>query len=113
VAGRNQSDLAASVGLIALFGVAMLHDVVLVSSINHMRGIGLSTYDAVIGGARRRLRPSLMTVCVASFGFSSMVFPLLRDLKCITFVIGGLVSSTLLTLLLLLVLYKWVFLKLP
>ncbi len=64
-------NLSASVGFIALFGVAMLNGVVLVSSINQAREAGQTTYDAVLAGARRRLRPVLMTACVASFGFHS------------------------------------------
>jgi len=106
-------NLSASVGFIALFGVAMLNGVVLVSSINHARKSGESTYDAVLAGARRRLRPVLMTACVASFGFIPMAFStsagseVQRPLA--TVVIGGLVTSTLLTLLLLPVLYEWVF----
>lgn len=108
-------NLSASVGFIALFGVAMLNGVVLVSSINHERGTGESTYEAVITGARRRLRPVLMTACVASFGFFPMAFSrsagseVQRPLA--TVVIGGLVTSTLLTLLLLPVLYEWIFEK--
>lgn len=108
-------NLSASVGFIALFGVAMLNGVVLVSSINHVRAAGESTYDAVISGARRRLRPVLMTACVASFGFFPMAFSrsagseVQRPLA--TVVIGGLVTSTLLTLLLLPVLYEWIFEK--
>lgn len=108
-------NLSASVGFIALFGVAMLNGVVLVSSINHSREAGESTYDAVLAGARRRLRPVLMTACVASFGFLPMAFStsagseVQRPLA--TVVIGGLVTSTLLTLLLLPVLYEWLFEK--
>ncbi|HEY1215946.1 MAG TPA: CusA/CzcA family heavy metal efflux RND transporter [Bryobacteraceae bacterium] len=110
-------NLSASVGFIALFGVAMLNGVVLVSSINHARAMGESTYDAVLSGARRRLRPVLMTACVASFGFFPMAFSrsagseVQRPLA--TVVIGGLVTSTLLTLLLLPVLYEWIFEKEP
>ncbi|MHB1698618.1 MAG: efflux RND transporter permease subunit [Acidobacteriaceae bacterium] len=106
-------NLSASVGFIALFGVAMLNGVVLVSSINHSRETGESTYEAVLAGARRRLRPVLMTACVASFGFFPMAFStsagseVQRPLA--TVVIGGLITSTLLTLLLLPVLYEWVF----
>ncbi len=102
-------NLSASVGFIALFGVAMLNGVVLVSSINHARVAGQSTYKAVLSGARRRLRPVLMTACVASFGFFPMAFSqsagseVQRPLA--TVVIGGLVTSTILTLLLLPVLY--------
>jgi heavy metal efflux system protein len=108
-------NLSASVGFIALFGVAMLNGLVLVSSINHARATGLATYDAVLAGARRRLRPVLMTACVASFGFIPMAFSsstgseVQRPLA--TVVIGGLFTSTLLTLLLLPVLYEWVFEK--
>jgi cobalt-zinc-cadmium resistance protein CzcA len=106
-------NLSASVGFIALFGVAMLNGVVLISSINQLRETGHSTYAAVIAGARRRLRPVLMTACVASFGFIPMAIAtstgaeVQRPLASV--VIGGLVSSTLLTLFLLPVLYEWVF----
>jgi cobalt-zinc-cadmium resistance protein CzcA len=108
-------NLSASVGFIALFGVAMLNGVVLVSSINQARESGQTTYDAVLAGARRRLRPVLMTACVASFGFFPMAFSsstgseVQRPLA--TVVIGGLITSTLLTLLLLPVLYEWIFEK--
>ena len=106
-------NLSASVGFIALFGVAMLNGLVLVSSINQTRDTGLTTYDAVLAGARRRLRPVLMTACVASFGFIPMAFSastgseVQRPLP--TVVIGGLFTSTLLTLPLLPVLYEWIF----
>lgn len=106
-------NLSASIGFIALFGVAMLNGVVLVSSINQARKSGLNTYDAVVAGAHRRLRPVLMTACVASFGFIPMAFStstgseVQRPLA--TVVIGGLISSTLLTLFLLPVLYEWAF----
>jgi cobalt-zinc-cadmium resistance protein CzcA len=106
-------NLSASVGFIALFGVAMLNGVVLVSSINQARGAGQGTYDAVLAGARRRLRPVLMTACVASFGFIPMALStstgaeVQRPLASV--VIGGLFTSTLLTLLLLPVLYEWTF----
>jgi heavy metal efflux system protein len=106
-------NLSASVGFIALFGVAMLNGVVLVSSINQSRESGRSTYDAVLAGARRRLRPVLMTACVASFGFIPMALStstgaeVQRPLASV--VIGGLFTSTLLTLLLLPVLYEWIF----
>ena len=65
-------NLSASVGFIALFGVAMLNGVVLVSSIKQLREAGYASRDAVLGGARRRLRPVLMTAFVASFGFIPM-----------------------------------------
>jgi cobalt-zinc-cadmium resistance protein CzcA len=108
-------NLSASVGFIALFGVAMLNGVVLVSSINQVRETGQTTYDAVLAGARRRLRPVLMTACVASFGFIPMALStstgaeVQRPLASV--VIGGLFTSTLLTLLLLPVVYEWIFEK--
>ena len=104
-------NLSASVGFIALFGVAMLNGVVLVSSIN-MRRTGENSRHAVLAGASRRLRPVLMTACVASFGFIPMAFStstgaeVQRPLA--TVVIGGLFSSTALTLCLLPVLYDWI-----
>jgi heavy metal efflux system protein len=108
-------NLSASVGFIALFGVAMLNGVVLVSAINQARETGQSTYDAVLAGARRRLRPVLMTACVASFGFIPMAYSLSTGSEVqrplATVVIGGLITSTILTLLLLPVLYEWVFEK--
>jgi heavy metal efflux system protein len=106
-------NLSALIGFIALFGVAMLNGVVLVSSINQLRLQGEKTYDAVVNGARRRLRPVLMTACVASFGFLPMAIStstgaeVQRPLASV--VIGGLLTSTLLTLFLLPVLYEWVF----
>jgi heavy metal efflux system protein len=104
-------NLSASIGFIALFGVAMLNGVVLVSSINQMRNAGHSAQEAVRMGARRRLRPVLMTAFVASFGFIPMAIStstgaeVQRPLASV--VIGGLVSSTMLTLFLLPVLYEW------
>jgi cobalt-zinc-cadmium resistance protein CzcA len=105
-------NLSSSIGFMALFGVAMLNGVVLISSINQLRDRGESVEDAVIDGARRRLRPVLMTAFVASFGFIPMAFSsavgaeVQRPLA--TVVIGGLVSSTLLTLFLLPTLYFWI-----
>jgi heavy metal efflux system protein len=106
-------NLSASVGFIALFGVAMLNGVVLIASINQFRNAGEPVRYAVLAGARRRLRPVLMTACVASFGFIPMALAtstgaeVQRPLA--TVVIGGLFSSTLLTLILLPVLYDSIF----
>ena len=106
-------NLSASIGFIALFGVAMLNGVVLVSSINQLRLAGQATREAVLKGAKRRLRPVLMTACVASFGFIPMAIAtstgaeVQRPLASV--VIGGLSSATLLTLFLLPVLYDWTF----
>lgn len=104
-------NLSASVGFIALFGVAVLNGVVLVSSINQLRDQGSTVREAVVGGARRRLRPVLMTALVASLGFVPMALStstgaeIQRPLA--TVVIGGLFSSTILTLFLLPILYEW------
>jgi heavy metal efflux system protein len=106
-------NLSASIGFIALFGVAMLNGVVLMSSINQLRLAGQATREAVLKGAKRRLRPVLMTACVASFGFIPMAIAtstgaeVQRPLASV--VIGGLSSATLLTLFLLPVLYDWTF----
>jgi len=106
-------NLSSSIGFIAVFGVAMLNGVVLASSINQMRETGLSPREAVLAGAHRRLRPVLITACVASFGFIPMALPtstgaeIQRPLA--TVVIGGLLSSTLLTLFQMPVLYEWLF----
>jgi heavy metal efflux system protein len=106
-------NLSASVGFIALFGVAVLNGVVLVNSINQLRAAGEPVRKAVINGARRRLRPVLMTALVASLGFVPMAIAtstgaeVQRPLA--TVVIGGLISATVLTLLLLPLLYDWIF----
>jgi cobalt-zinc-cadmium resistance protein CzcA len=106
-------NLSAAIGFIALFGVAMLNGVVLVSSINQMCAAGYAARDAALNGARRRLRPVLMTAFVASFGFIPMALAtstgaeVQRPLA--TVVIGGLFSSTILTLFQLPVLYEWIF----
>lgn len=110
-------NLSASIGFIALFGVAISNGVVLVSSINQLRLSGETTRRAVLEGANRRLRPVLMTACVASFGFvpvataTSTGAEVQRPLASV--VIGGLFNATLLTLFLLPVLYDWVFNSVP
>lgn len=104
-------NISACIGFIALFGVAVLNGIVLVSSINRLRDSGVSSDDAVITGAGLRLRPVLMTALVASLGFVPMALStstgseVQRPLA--TVVIGGLVSATVLTLLLLPLLYEW------
>lgn len=104
-------NLSASVGFIALFGVAVLNGVVLVSSINGLRESGAPLHVAIQHGSARRLRPVMMTALVASLGFipmaisTSMGAEVQRPLA--TVVIGGLVSSTALTLMLLPTLYEW------
>ena len=105
-------NLSASVGFIALFGVAVLNGVVLVSHINQLRTDGLSIGDAVRTGSDTRLRPVLMTALVASVGFIPMAIStgsgaeVQRPLAVV--VIGGLISATWLTLLVLPTVYAWV-----
>jgi cobalt-zinc-cadmium resistance protein CzcA len=104
-------SISAGVGFIALFGVAVLNGLVMVSYINHLREEGRGLEEAVKEGAETRLRPVLMTALVASLGFIPMAVAtsagaeVQRPLA--TVVIGGLVTSTLLTLLLLPALYRW------
>ena len=104
-------SISAAVGFIALFGVAVLNGVVLVSYIMQLRREGRSVEDAVVEGAKTRLRPVLMTALVASLGFVPMALStgvgaeVQRPLA--TVVIGGLVTSTLLTLLVLPTIYRW------
>ncbi|HKO99319.1 MAG TPA: CusA/CzcA family heavy metal efflux RND transporter [Pyrinomonadaceae bacterium] len=104
-------SISAGVGFIALFGVAVLNGVVMVSYINKLREEGKSVADAVREGAETRLRPVLMTALVASLGFIPMALgtsagaEVQRPLA--TVVIGGLITSTLLTLLILPTLYGW------
>lgn len=104
-------SMSAGVGFIALFGVAVLNGVVMVTFINQLRERGRSIGEAVIEGAETRFRPVLMTAMVASLGFIPMAVStgtgaeVQRPLA--TVVIGGLVTSTLLTLLVLPTLYAW------
>ena len=104
-------NLSASIGFIALFGVAVLNGIVLVSSINRLRDEGTPLAEALLNGAGLRLRPVLMTATVASLGFAPMAFSrsagaeVQRPLA--TVVIGGLVTSTMLTLFLLPLIYPW------
>jgi cobalt-zinc-cadmium resistance protein CzcA len=110
-------SISAAVGFIALFGIAVLNGVVLVSYINQLRQEGRPLEEAIVEGAKTRLRPVLMTAMVASFGFvpmamaTSMGAEVQRPLA--TVVIGGLVTSTLLTLLVLPTIYRWFEGKLP
>lgn len=108
-------SISAGVGFIALSGVAVLNGVVMLSFIKQLRADGLSLIDAIQTGALSRLRPVLMTALVASLGFIPMALntgtgaELQRPLA--TVVVGGIISSTLLTLLILPALYKLVHAK--
>jgi heavy metal efflux system protein len=110
--GRDMPfSISAAVGFIALSGVAVLNGVVMISYFNELREQGRSLYQAVFEGALTRLRPVLMTAAVASLGFVPMAIAtgpgaeVQRPLA--TVVIGGILSSTFLTLVLLPVLYRW------
>ena len=104
-------SVSAAVGFIALFGVAVLNGIVMVSYFNKLREKGAPLEDAILKGAEVRLRPVLMTALVASLGFIPMALSqgtgaeVQRPLA--TVVIGGLITSTLLTLLVLPTLYRW------
>ena len=104
-------SVPSAIGFIAVFGVAMLNGIVLVSFLNELRDKGLSVREAVVQGTTLRLRPVLMTASVAVLGLVPMLISTgvgaetQRPLA--TVVVGGLITSTLLTLLLLPVLYEW------
>jgi len=104
-------SISAGVGFIALSGVAVLNGLVMIAFVRKLRADGLGLEQALREGALARLRPVLMTALVAALGFVPMAFnvgagsEVQRPLA--TVVIGGIVSSTLLTLLVLPVLYRW------
>ena len=104
-------SVPASVGFITLFGVAVLNGVVMVAYFNQLHAAGRTVLQAVQEGAERRLRPVLMTALIASLGLVPMLLAtgpgseLQRPLAVV--VIGGLITSTLLTLVLLPTLYAW------
>ena len=110
VIGQFNLIVSASVGFIALFGVAVLNGVVMVSYFNELRREGLDVEFAVVKGAVLRLRPVLITDSVASVGLIPMLFStgpgseIQKPLAAV--VIGGLISSTLLTLFILPTLYR-------
>src|SRR3546814_569782 len=104
-------SVPSAIGFIAVFGVAMLNGIVLIGFLNELRDKGRSVRDAVIQGTALRLRPVLMTASVAILGLVPMLLSsgvgaeTQRPLA--TVVVGGLITSTLLTLFLLPVLYEW------
>ncbi|SLM47836.1 Protein HelA [Nitrospira japonica] len=104
-------SISAGIGFVALFGVAVLNGVVLMSYILDLQAKGLSRVEAAIQGAMIRLRPVLMTALVASLGFVPMALSTSAGAEVqqplATVVIGGLVTSTALTLLVLPTLYVW------
>jgi cobalt-zinc-cadmium resistance protein CzcA len=102
-------SVPAAIGFIALFGVAVLNGVVLVSYINRLVNSGMDAEDAVKEGVKARFRPVIMTALVAALGFLPMSVSVGSGAEVqkplATVVIGGLISSTLLTLLVLPVVY--------
>jgi cobalt-zinc-cadmium resistance protein CzcA len=110
-------SVPASVGFIALLGIAVLNGIVMVSYFNQLHARGLPMSEVVLTGASRRLRPVMMTATIAAFGLVPLLFAsgpgseIQRPLAIV--VIGGLVSSTLLTLVLLPILYRRFGIKTP
>jgi cobalt-zinc-cadmium resistance protein CzcA len=104
-------SVPASVGFIALWGIAVLNGVVLVSYVRGLRGDGRSVQEAVVEGARQRFRPVMMTATVAMLGLIPFLFStgpgaeVQRPLAIV--VIGGLITCTLLTLVVLPAIYPW------
>ena len=104
-------SISAGIGFIALAGIAVLNGVVMVTFINQLREKGMSVQEATVQGAMARLRPVLMTAAVAGIGFLPMALShsagaeVQRPLA--TVVIGGLISATALTLVILPTLYAW------
>ncbi len=104
--------ISAAVGFVALSGIAVLNGIMLISFINQLRSEGRELRDAVVEGTLTRLRPKLMTALVASLGFLPMAIAtgpgaeVQRPIA--TVVIGGILTSTFLTLLVVPVLYDWI-----
>ncbi|MBU0594959.1 MAG: CusA/CzcA family heavy metal efflux RND transporter [Gammaproteobacteria bacterium] len=107
---REYLSVPASVGFIALLGIAVLNGVVMVSYFNQLRAQGMALAEVVVEGSKRRLRPVLMTAGITAFGLVPLLFAsgpgseIQKPLAIV--VIGGLVTSTLLTLILLPMLYQ-------
>ena len=105
-------SVSAAIGFIAFFGVGVLNGLVLLTTVQRKHLEGTGAHEAALAGARARLRPVLMTALVASIGFIPVAIShgtgaeVQRPLA--TVVIGGLVTSTLLTLLVLPTLYAWI-----
>ena len=102
-------SVPASVGFIALLGITVLNGVVLVGYFNQLQSEGMRLSEVVVHGAKRRLRPVLMTASITAFGLIPLLFAtgpgseIQRPLAVV--VIGGLITATALTLLLVPILY--------
>lgn len=105
-------SVSSGVGFIALFGVAVLNSIVLISEFNRLKKTKTDLNDIIMEGAKTRLRPVLITASVASLGFLPMALSqsagaeVQRPLA--TVVIGGLISATCLTLIVIPILYRWI-----
>jgi cobalt-zinc-cadmium resistance protein CzcA len=104
-------SISAGVGFIALFGIAVMNGVVLVEHIRHLRHSGRNQLQAIVEGSIDRLRPVLMTATCGALGFVPMAISSSAGAEVqkplATVVIGGLITSTVLTLLVLPAIYKW------
>lgn len=104
-------SISAGVGFIALFGVAVLNGIVLIGQFNQLKVEGMSLYDRIIEGTKIRLRPVLLTAAVASLGFLPMALSTSAGAEVqkplATVVIGGLISATILTLIVLPIIYYY------
>lgn len=111
VIGGMPFSISAGVGFIALFGIAVLNGIVMVAAIRKYQADGLKRREAILVGADERLRPVITTAALAGFGFVPMMLAsgagaeVQRPLAAV--IIGGLVSSTLLTLFVLPIIYDW------
>ncbi|MCB0639006.1 MAG: CusA/CzcA family heavy metal efflux RND transporter, partial [Lewinella sp.] len=105
-------SISAGVGFIVLFGVAVLNGLVLISSMNELEAEGVPLADRIMQGTRRRIRPILLTASTDILGFLPMAISTTAGAEVqrplATVVIGGLLTSTLLTLIVIPVLYQWV-----
>ena len=104
-------SISAGVGFIALFGVAVLNGIVLIGQFNYLKADGMDLYDRIIEGTKIRLRPVLLTASVASLGFLPMALSTSPGAEVqkplATVVIGGLITATILTLIVLPILYYY------
>lgn len=104
-------SISAGVGFIALFGVAVLNGIVLIGQFNQLKAQGMDLYERIIEGTKIRLRPVLLTAAVASLGFLPMALSTSAGAEVqkplATVVIGGLITATLLTLIVLPIIYYY------
>ena len=104
-------SISAGVGFIALFGVAVLNGIVLIGQFNQLKEQGMGLYERIIEGTKIRLRPVLLTASVASLGFLPMALSTSAGAEVqkplATVVIGGLITATLLTLIVLPIIYYY------